>query len=39
MKKIIKEGLLLITIASVTTLFFAGALLLSNYIHYGTFTF
>ena len=39
MKKVIKEGLIGITIIIVVTGFFIGTQLLSNYINYGTFLF
>ena len=39
MKKVIKEGLIGITITIGVAGFFVGAQLLSNYIHYGTFLF
>ena len=39
MKRVIKEGLIGITIIIGVTGFFLGAILLSNYVHYGTFLF
>lgn len=39
MKKVIKEGLIGITITIGVTGFFLGTLLLSNYVNYGTFLF
>ena len=39
MKKVIKEGLIGITITIAATGFFIGTQLLSNYINYGTFLF
>lgn len=39
MKRVIKEGLIGITITIGVTVFFIGTIMLSNYLHYGTFLF